>query len=112
MNITFEDAKLGKIINDDKERLKKYGKINSKIIRRRLDDLASLSCLEEAKNLPGKYHNLTGDRSGEIAVHVEEPYRLIFTPDHDPIPLDPSGSIDWKQITKIKVIEIVNYHGK
>ena len=53
---------------------------------------------------------MTGDRKGQLAVDLVQPYRLVFSPDHDPIPIREDGGLDWKLVTKIVVEEIVNYH--
>ena len=39
------------------------------------------------------------------------PYRLIFLPDHDPTPLLAAGGVDRSLVTKIKITEVVDYHG-
>jgi len=39
-----------------------------------------------------------------------QPQRLIFEPDHNPVPQKPDGGLDWTQVTRIRVIEITDYH--
>ena len=112
MKITFEDKKLEKIVNNTKSLQKTFGQIGAKIIRRRLDDLLAVKTLEDTKHLPGKYHELKENRKGQIAAHLEEPNRLIFVPDYDPIPTNENGSMNWKAVNNIRIIEITNYHGK
>lgn len=36
--------------------------------------------------------------------------RLIFIPDHDPVPRKDDGGIDLAQVTKITILEITDYH--
>jgi hypothetical protein len=55
-------------------------------------------------------HELTGDRKGSLAVDVEHPKRLIFEPDHNPRPEKADGGLDWRQVTKIRVLAIEDYH--
>ncbi len=38
-------------------------------------------------------------------------YRLVFVPDHDPIPTRADGGIDRTLVTKISITEVVDYHG-
>lgn len=38
-------------------------------------------------------------------------YRLVFTPDHDPIPMRADGGVDRTRITRILIKEVVDYHG-
>jgi proteic killer suppression protein len=112
VTINFSDNKLEKLINDLKSLQKEYGQIGAKIVRRRLDDLRASTTLADIRHLPGKYHELKENRKGQIAAHLEEPKRLIFVPDHDPVPLTENGAMDWKAINSIKIIEIIDYHGK
>ena len=41
---------------------------------------------------------------------LDQPYRLIFTPQESPIPLNEDGQYIWIEITAIEIIEIINYH--
>ena len=112
MKINFENKKLETVCNNEKLLIKEYGKINGKKIKRRLDDLSAANNLEEVRNLPGKCHELIGGRKGQLSIHVEEPHRLIFKPNHAPEATTNSGSLNWKTVTNITIIEITNYHGK
>src|SRR3984957_11286298 len=106
MKINFEHKKLETICNNEKLLIKEYGKINGKKIKRRLDDLSAANNLEEARNLPGKCHELVGDRKGQLAVHVEEPLRLIFKP-NDPVEMVfNKGPLNWKVVVNVTIIEI------
>lgn len=44
-------------------------------------------------------------------MHLWGQYRLVFTPDHDPVPLLDDGGIDRASVTAIRIEEIVDYHG-
>lgn len=112
MNIAFDNKKIESLFNDTKALQKEYGHTCAKIIRQRLDDLCAASSLEDTRKLPGKYHELKENRKGQIAAHLEQPKRLIFVPDYDSIPTNENGGLDWKSIKNIKIIEIINYHGK
>jgi len=41
---------------------------------------------------------------------LDGPYRLIFEPAHDPLPLDENGSLDWARVTAIRILLIEDYH--
>jgi proteic killer suppression protein len=82
-----------------------------KALQRRLVDIAAAPSLDVMRALPGKCHQLTGDRTSQFAVHLDGQYRLVFEPDHQPIPIDTSGGIDWREVNKVVILEVVNYHG-
>ena len=110
MNITFNDRKLEKIANDDRKRLAALGKKRADKLKQRLDDLSDASTLEDVRFLPGNYHELTGNRKGQWACDLDQPYRLIIEPHEKPIPTDPHGKFIWVEIKGVEVIEIVDYH--
>ena len=50
------------------------------------------------------------DRKDEFAVDLVHPYRLVFRPDHDPVPRKDDGGIELEAITAIEIVEVVDYH--
>lgn len=110
MDLTFSEKTLGKVVNDDRKLFKAYGKKRGKLIKRRLDSLAAAENLEELRFAPGNFHELTGDRKGQWACNLDQPYRLIFVPHEDPIPTDEDGKYVWLEIKGVDVTEVVDYH--
>jgi proteic killer suppression protein len=53
---------------------------------------------------------LSGDRGGQLSVDLEHPYRLLFIPANDPIPVKQDGGLDWAKVTEIEIVEIVDTH--
>lgn len=45
-------------------------------------------------------------------MYLDQPYRLIFEPHEDPIPIDDNGKYIWIEIKGVEIKEITNYHGK
>lgn len=110
MEIRFKSRKLEKQLTDPKEMLKSFGQLARKISQR-LKDLSDADNLEIMRTLPAaRCHELTGDRKGELAVDVSGNYRMIFEPNHNPLPIKDKGGLNWEQITKIQIIEIEDYH--
>jgi proteic killer suppression protein len=112
MDITFHDAKLEKYAKDYDKCLKKLGKERADLLMKRLWALKAADSLEDVRFLPGKYHELTGNRKGQWACDLDQPYRLIFEPHEDPIPTDANGKYIWIEIKGVEIVEITNYHGK
>ncbi len=110
MNITFADKKLQKLVSDDRKMQKELGQPRAKILRRRLTQMQDATTLEDVRDLPGKYHELTGNRKGQWACNLDQPYRLIFTPHETPIPTNEGGQYIWTEVLGIEVIKIINYH--
>lgn len=72
--------------------------------------LAAPNLADVPTHKPERCHPLTGERAGQFAVDLKQPFRLVFIPNHDPIPSKPDGLIDLTQITSIKVLSIEDYH--
>jgi len=110
MEITFSNKKLEDLANDYKKCQKKFGQIRAKLYNKRLGDLRNADTLEMVRNLPGNYHELVGDRKGQWACDLDQPYRLVFEPHESPIPTDEYGKYIWFEIKSVEVIEIIDYH--
>ena len=123
MEISFKKRKLGKDFNSEKLLKKAYNEPMAKAIMKRMRVLLT------AKNLgmvpakkPERRHQLDGDRKGQFAVDLVHPHRLVFEPNHTPVPLkekpadSPKGKpkagkeIDLARVTAITIIEVVDYH--
>jgi proteic killer suppression protein len=79
-------------------------------LKRRLDDIQAAENFATLLTISGQCHPLRGNRSGQWAIHIEEPNRLIFEPFGDPLPKTPDGHPDLEKVTSILIIEIVDYH--
>lgn len=110
MVITFNNKELRELANNDKAALKSLGKNMSKKFKRRLNDLFDATTLEDLRYLAGNYHELTADRKGTWACDLDQPYRLIFRPHEEPIPVNNSGRYLWSEIRGVEILEICNYH--
>jgi proteic killer suppression protein len=110
MTVKFADKTLKKIADNDRARLREYGKFRSEKIRLRLAQLNYAKNLEQLRMTPGNYHELTGNRKGQWACDLDQPYRLIFTPCHQNIPINEDGTYDWEKVTEVEIIEITDYH--
>ena len=80
-------------------------------LQQRLMELKAAPCLDDIlKVSPPRCHPLSGDRDGQLSVDLEHPYRLLFIPANDPIPLTQDGGLDWTKITEIEIVEITDTH--
>ena len=68
---------------------------------------ASLDVLE---TVPGKYHALRANRSVDWGCDLDQPYRLVFRPIGDPLPITKDGWLDTTKVTAVSILEVVNYH--
>ncbi len=79
-----------------------------------------MSCLAVLKNArtladvpstpPERCHPLKADREGQYAVDLVHAQRLVFKPNHDPVPSKDDGGIDPAEVTSIIIVDVVDYH--
>ena len=109
MQINFNDHKLRKLCENNREAVRKLGADSAKKLQSRLSDIeAAVNVLD----LPplGKPHPLIGDRQGQFSIGLAGGKRLVFEPDHSPIPRKEDGGIDWAQVTALTITFIGDYH--
>ena len=100
MDITYKSRKLEKICEDKKFSVKSYGIDMANKIKLRINEIRASDSVEEMIQYQiGRCHALVGDRFGEYAVDLVQPFRLIFIKDDD-----------TKQIKVVKIMEIIDYH--
>jgi len=112
VEVSFASRKMQKTCSSKKEMRRVWGAVLTKKLQQRLMELKAAGTLEDISRLPpARCHELVGDRKGQLSVDVTHPHRLIFAPDHDPVPRKPDGGLDWTRVTKVVVLEVVDTHG-
>lgn len=111
IEIHFADSKLQKIFSDQKQLVRKFGKVRATKIMHRLTTLQSARTLSDVPRVPpDRCHELLGNRRGQLSVDLDHPYRLLFSPLEQPPPTKPDGGLDWTRVTGILIIEIADTH--
>ena len=113
MQITFKTEKMRKEFSEEKRLVRAHGPRCAKLIQRRLAELEAAPTLEVMRQLPGaRCHELLGDKKGMLSVDLEHPQRLLFVPDHDPLPeREGAGGLDWGRVTAIMILGKADTHG-
>ena len=111
MKIRYQTRKLEKSVESLSAIKKNYGD-RARKLSQRLDDLASVVNLEAMRSFSSFHcHELTGNRQGELAIDLTPNHRIIFLPDHDPLPRKEDGGLDWIRVTGIVIVAIgEDYH--
>ncbi len=90
---------------------RKLGADNAKRLKQRMMELQAAISLEEISHLPPtRLHELTDNRAGQFSVDLSQQFRLIFEPNHAPVPKLDDGGIDLAGVVSITIVEIVDYH--
>jgi proteic killer suppression protein len=112
MEVTFRQQRLAKQFNSAREIVRVFGPEAGKQIQRRLVQLEAATCLEDLRNAPGRCHELIGNRSGQLSIDLNGPYRLIFVPTAQPAPTKVDGGLNWSEVDAVIIIEILDTHEK
>lgn len=111
MEILFKTAKLRKLANEKKHRDRKFGPAMSQKLGQRLGELYAAPTLDDMPKIgKGRCHELTGNRAGTLSLDLVHPYRLLFEPADDPAPSKPDGGLDWKRVTRVRILEVADTH--
>ena len=110
MIIRFTNQDFENECNNMKLLRKRQGEHRAKKIRQRLDDLRAADTLEDMRSLPGRCHELVGDRRSQLSLDLDHPWRLILVPADYPPALKPDGGIDWKNVRIVEIHGIEDTH--
>lgn len=108
MEIDFRDDKLRNLCEKERVARKKLGVACARKLRSRLADVHATRVVTDLA--VGRPHPLKHDRAGQFALDLAGGVRLVFAPDHDPVPQTRDGSIDWSQVTAVCIEFIGDYH--
>lgn len=112
MIILFKNRRLEKTCCDEKALFRRWGQVQGNKIKQRLSELHAAENLDTLLTLPGlRAHELSGNRAGQISLDIKHPYRLLIAPDYEVLPRKEDGGLDWKKITKVKVLGVEDTHG-
>lgn len=96
MEISFKSKKIERICTDFSEATRQHGLEMATIIHQRIDELHAADSIETMTRFRiGRCHQLKGERSGQYALDLRKPHRLIFE------------SNDRKSV---RILEIIDYH--
>lgn len=111
MIITFKQRKLQRVVNAARKLEAAYGSRMAQLIQKRLLVLEAADNLSQIPSgKPLRLHQLIDNRAGQFSVDLVHPYRLLFVPNHEPVPILCDGSIDRVHVTDITVIGILDTH--
>ena len=105
MDILFEDKNLKRCATDRVFAQKKLGQRRADSYAVRLMQIDRAVNFEQLRGLPGHYHDLVGNRAGQWACDLDQPYRLIFKSSNE----GPVVQIVWTNERVAKILEIVDY---
>ena len=111
MEVKFRTRKLARVFGRQELLQREYGQENARIIMRRMSVLLAAPTLKDVPaTKPERRHQLEGSRSAQFAVDAKNPYRIVFVPANDPVPMLVNGGYDLSRITAITIVAMEDYH--
>ncbi|MCD6283045.1 type II toxin-antitoxin system RelE/ParE family toxin [bacterium] len=112
MEISFKTPKLAKLCSSRDSARRRWGTESGDKILRRLNEMKAADTLADLIKLPqANCHMLHGDLKGQWSVNLAFPYRLLFIPANEPLPLKHDGSVDTARVTAVMVSGVEDTHG-
>lgn len=108
LKIIFRNKKLECLCKEQAKATIQLGADAARKLRTRLSDIEAAECVTDL--VAGRPHPLVGDRAGQFALELAGGCRLVFSPAHDPVPCRDDASIDWSQVTGVRIEFIGDYH--
>jgi proteic killer suppression protein len=110
MEIDYKTNKLRKSVATPRDIAANYG-TKAKLVNQRIKEFEAAVSLYDIYLLPkANLHKLHGEKKGCLAVDISANYRIVFEPDHDPVPKIEDGGLNLKAISKIKILSFEDYH--
>ena len=98
MEVQYKNNRIRKVCTNANAARKEYGSTMAEKIHMRIDQIAAADSVEELVLYHiGRCHQLQGDRCGQYAMDLVQPYRMIFLQ-------------IGKDIQVAEIQEIVDYH--
>ena len=109
MQINYYDRKLHKLCENNREAVRRLGPDSAKKLQSRLSDIGAAACVQDLPPV-GNPHPLVRDRQGQFSIGLAGGKRLVFVPNHNPVPKKDDGSINWTLVTSVTIVFIGDYH--
>lgn len=109
MQINFYGRKLRNLCENNRDAVRRLGSDSAKKLQSRLSDIEAAANVMELPPL-GNPHPLVGDRQGQFSIGLAGGNRLVFEPNHNPVPKKDDGGINWTMVTSVTIVFIGDYH--
>lgn len=104
MKVEFADKDLERCAIDEAFAKRRLGAKRAEIYLKRLRSIESATDFKDLQNYPGSFHELVGNRKGQWACSLDQPYRLIMKGS------EPDTVVIWSEVDEAEILEIVDYH--
>ena len=90
--------------------IRSFGNNIGRKILLRVTQFKAANCLEDLRNAPGLHEELKENRKMQLSCRLTANWRLIYRPYGNCEDYIENGSISWKKVTKIEIIEANDHY--
>jgi toxin HigB-1 len=112
IRVDWADRKLRKAQMSDRDGQRLLGRERWSALKRRIRTLEAADTLADLRALPGNFHALGANRSGEWAANLSPNWRVVFEPAEDPLPALDDGGLDLAAVRHVRILRVEDYHGR
>lgn len=111
MEVSFDTKKMQKLCALLKAMQREWGPEMAKKLALRLNQLEDADNLEiVARSRLGRFHEYAGGAKGVLALDLVHPQRLLFRPNHDPVPYKEGNELDLAAVTRVVILGVTDPH--
>lgn len=107
--LAFQSASLRRVCESERHAKDKLGEAVAETLKRRLADMVAAKSVSDL--VAGRAREIAGNPTKEMAVDLCNNYRIVFTANHTKSPVTETGRLDWKHVSRIKILRIERDHG-
>lgn len=104
LKVEFRDKDLELCAMDEAYAIRRMGKKRAVCYNLRIKAIKYAENFEILKTVPGNFHELVGNRKGQWACSLDQPYRLIIKG------AEPNEIVIWAERHNAEIMEIADYH--
>jgi plasmid maintenance system killer protein len=109
LQLAFETKPLRTICESERHAKHEFGDAVAEILKHRLADMCAATSVNDL--VAGQPRALAGAAPQQMVVDLNDSYRIVFTANHTKNPVTETGNLDWKRVSRIKILRIERDHG-
>jgi proteic killer suppression protein len=109
LQLAFESKELRTFCESESDAKLEFGLPVAEMLKHRLADMRAATSVTDL--VAGRPRPLQGTAPQRVVVDLCAGYCIVFAANHTKNPLTKSGEVDWKRVTRIKLLCIGRDHG-
>ena len=108
MEIAFSSKSLRDLCAEENIATEQLGKKSANMLQHRLNDIRAASCVNELPT--GNPRVINNRKQDTYLIDLHDDICILICANHNKNPVTESNTIDWKKVSRVKVIKVGVYH--